>query len=71
MGERDIPAPLRRQVIDLFNPRTENWNEHFRLEGARLVSDTPTGRTTIFLLRLNDPERLDERALVIAASQYP
>ena len=63
--------PLTGELTRLFHPRTDIWEEHFRLDATHLVSDTPVGRTTIFLLRLNDSERLAERALVIAADQYP
>lgn len=61
--------PLTHELTRLFNPRTDSWPEHFHLETTRLISDTATGRATIFLLRLNTSERLAERALVIAANQ--
>ncbi len=62
--------PLTGELTRLFHPRTDVWEEHFRLDGAYLVSNTPIGRTTIALLRLNDPDRVAERALAIAAGQY-
>lgn len=45
----------------LFNPRTQQWAEHFAFEGTTLVGLTPEGRTTIKLLQLNSDERIVER----------
>lgn len=45
----------------LFNPRTQRWNEHFRIEGNTIVGLTPEGRTTISLFHLNNSDRLAER----------
>src|ERR1700722_370323 len=30
-------------LIRLFNPRSDVWNEHFALDGARIVGITPVG----------------------------
>jgi hypothetical protein len=54
----------------LFNPRAQLWNEHFSLEGVRIVGQTPTGRATVVLLRLNDPARLIQRQALIEAGRY-
>lgn len=53
--------PKRDQVTQLFNPRKQIWNEHFRFNQSVIEPLTPEGRTTVFLLRLNDPERVMER----------
>ncbi len=62
--------PLSGELTRLFTPRTDVWEDHFRIEGSHLVSDTPSGRTTISLLRLNESERLTERTLAIGLGQY-
>lgn len=49
----------------LFNPRTQSWDEHFRVQEARIVGLTPVGRTTVWLLQMNASERVDLRALLI------
>jgi len=59
--------PADGSIALLFNPRREQWNEHFRLSGSRIEGLTPTGRATIALLHLNAVERLVERNLLIAA----
>lgn len=49
------------EIFRLFNPRIDNWGEHFRLEIGTLVGLTPNARVTIRLLRLNSPTRIEER----------
>lgn len=48
--------PETGQVVPIFNPRQEPWADHFAWDAARIqvVGRTPTGRTTIELLDLND-----------------
>lgn len=45
----------------LFNPRTQQWEQHFLLENFLIVGLTPEGRTTASLLQLNSDERIAER----------
>ncbi len=45
----------------LFNPRTQQWDEHFKFEELQIVGLTSEGRTTARLLQLNSDERLTER----------
>lgn len=45
----------------LFNPRTQQWDEHFKSEELQIVGLTSEGRTTAQLLQLNSDERLAER----------
>ncbi len=63
--------PLKDEITLLFNPRNQAWNEHFRLENARIIGITPVGRATEFLLRLNDPARITERRALSAVGRYP
>ena len=53
--------PQTKAFSFLFNPRTQNWAEHFIIENFRFVGLTPEGRTTVNLLQLNSDERLAER----------
>ncbi len=61
--------PVENAIVPLFNPRGQEWNDHFRLAGATIVGLTPTGRATIELLRLNDDERLAMRQALIEAGR--
>jgi len=58
-------------LVPLFNPRTQRWFDHFRLNGAHIVALTPVGRVTVKLLRFNLPYRVKVRARLIAQAQYP
>ena len=49
-------------LVELFHPRRDAWAEHFVREDSRIIGCTPMGRATVRLLRLNAPERLEERA---------
>jgi hypothetical protein len=56
--------------VRLFNPRLDQWDEHFVMDGARIVGRTPIGQVTVILLRFNENERLLERALLQQAGRY-
>ena len=46
----------------LFNPRTHQWDDHFRLNAdGTILGLTPEGRATARLLALNAPERIQDR----------
>lgn len=59
------------EIVSLFNPRTQQWREHFALEGARIAALSATGRVTVDLLRLNRAARLLERETLIVSGRYP
>jgi hypothetical protein len=59
------------QLVPLFNPRTDVWTAHFRLEGARVIPLTAEGRVTEYLLQFNQPKRLRIRKLLLTAGRYP
>lgn len=58
-------------IIPLYNPRKQKWEEHFKLDGIRIIPLTATGRVTVFLLQLNAVERIKERRLLIELGEYP
>ena len=63
--------PETGQLTPFFNPRTQRWADHFRLDGARIVPLTPEGRVTVAILQLNHPDRIVERRRLIQAGKYP
>jgi len=58
-------------IVPLFNPRRQVWSAHFQVDGVTIKPLTPTGRVTVFLLHLNAPERLKERAVLAALGTFP
>ncbi|NES25077.1 MAG: HNH endonuclease [Symploca sp. SIO3E6] len=53
--------PQTGEFSFLFNPRTQQWSEHFTFEEIQIIGLTAQGRTTVKLLQLNGDERLAER----------
>ena len=41
--------------VSLFNPRVQEWGEHFRWDGEKVVGLTPYGRATVTTLAMNRP----------------
>ena len=62
--------PQTGQITQLFNPRTQKWDDHFRLTGDGTIAPlTAEGRTTAALLKFNDPLRVQIRADLITAGK--
>ncbi len=48
-------------AVRLFNPRLDDWSEHFLFEAGEVLGLTPTGRATVRLLNINAPRRVQLR----------
>jgi 5-methylcytosine-specific restriction endonuclease McrA len=59
--------PQTQEEIPLFNPRQQQWSDHFiwTKDGTKIFGTTPTGRATCNRLDFND-ERRDEPSIQIA-----
>jgi glutaredoxin len=53
--------PNTGQLTPFFNPRTQVWTEHFRLDGAIITPLTAEGRVTAIILQFNELNRVQER----------
>ncbi|HEY6331620.1 MAG TPA: HNH endonuclease signature motif containing protein [Blastocatellia bacterium] len=63
--------PIDGQMVALFNPRSDQWRDHFLVREGEIVPLTPVGRVTVRLLKLNLPERLEVRRALGAFGRYP
>jgi hypothetical protein len=63
--------PETKQVVLLFNPRIDDWADHFQLDNIHIIPLTVQGRITIFILQLNDETRLRERKALLNIGRYP
>jgi hypothetical protein len=63
--------PRTKEIIPLFNPRRQKWEEHFMLNNAHIEGMTPIGIATARLLKFNTPTRLLERQILIEQGSYP
>jgi hypothetical protein len=52
-------------LVPFYHPRRQPWDEHFQLDGPVIRPLTAEGRVTVKILRLNDVERVEERALLL------
>ena len=52
-------------AVRLFNPRRDDWGEHFRWEGPFLRGRTEIGKATVRVLRVNHPDAIEVRRLLI------
>jgi hypothetical protein len=56
--------PETGEVVSIFNPRTQLWNDHFEWQGIHIGGRTAVGRATIAVLALNSEDQLALRPLV-------
>lgn len=53
--------PFTDAVTQLFHPRQQQWDDHFRWDGIQIVGISAVGRTTIRVLCMNSDEQLELR----------
>ena len=65
--------PTTGEAVRLFNPRQQDWHEHFRWsERASVITGlTPAGRATVVALRLNRPTLVLTRRAWVAVGWHP
>ncbi len=57
--------PETQELLPLYNPRSQHWEDHFEMVDAIILAKTSIGQITIWLLQLNNPELVDTRRLLI------
>lgn len=63
--------PQTGKLVRLFNPRRHHWKRCFRWVGPQLVGRTPTGRATVEVLCINNPQALTLRQSLIDEGVFP
>ena len=56
-----VQSPDGGVMVPLFNPRTDNWDDHFRWDGYNITGLTPVGAATVAALVLNHDRRIKIR----------
>ena len=59
------------ELIRFFNPRRDQWKEHFHFDNAIIQTLTDIGEVTARIFQFNDPERILERQILMKANRYP
>ena len=57
--------PRTGKLTRLFSPRRHKWTHHFRYAGGELLGRTAIGRTTVEVLRINLPNLIALRELLM------
>ena len=57
-------------LLPLFNPRTNIWHEHFKVEEGLLIEKTDIAKGTIKLLAMNTVELILERKALAEAGYF-
>jgi hypothetical protein len=63
--------PETGELTPLFHPRNDDWDAHFTWDGPFLRGLTAVARTTIDVLRMNLPERVEHRRLLMELGVFP
>jgi hypothetical protein len=65
----NIPGTVK--LVRFYNPRTDKWADHFRLNGNIIEPLTDIGEATVRILGFNCNDRILEREALIGAGSYP
>jgi len=63
--------PDTGELFRLYNPRSDEWREHFTFDNLTIRSKTNIGEVTTRILKFNTQERILERELLIKTGRYP
>jgi hypothetical protein len=62
--------PESQEQANLFNPRRDDWNDHFTIDRGAIVGLTPTGRATARLLNMNAPRLVRLRRELVEQAEF-
>ncbi len=62
--------PETHTLVQLFNPRLQQWEEHFEIQAALILGKTTVGRATIQLLQMNHADQVETRLRLIQAGLW-
>lgn len=63
--------PETESEVEMSNPRTMNWDEHFAWQGWELVGPSPVGRGLVHTLELNAEWRMPIRKMEQSRGEFP
>jgi 5-methylcytosine-specific restriction endonuclease McrA len=72
-NRQHAPDPLTNQIVPLFHPIKQKWDDHFSwsTNKTNIVGKTPTGRATIELLKMNRPQLIFLRDMWVFLDKHP
>ena len=63
--------PQTKQMVRLFDPRRDLWNEHFQWNGPVLIGETDIARATIAVLAINHSTQTAIRKALVDEGVFP
>ncbi len=69
----DVSAyvPGTEELVRLFNPRTDVWEDHFEWMDSQLLGKTPIAQATLELLQINKDSRVVLRRMLMDLALFP
>ncbi|MDA1055729.1 MAG: HNH endonuclease signature motif containing protein [Planctomycetota bacterium] len=64
-------VPGTDELVRLFNPRVDEWHDHFAWNGPELGGKTKMALATIELLKINSENRVSLRRMLIEVGLFP
>jgi hypothetical protein len=66
-------APVSGEIVSLYNPRQQNWSDHFAWSNdyTLIIGLTSIGRVTVKILRLNRKGLVNLRQILYAMGENP
>jgi len=71
VARENVTDPDTSRVVLFFNPRHDQWDTHFALNGARIVGLTSIGRGTVETLQMNRQHAVDIRSEEQLRGRFP
>ncbi len=62
---------VSRELTPFFDPRLDNWNDHFEMDGPLILPKTAIGEATVRMFLFNEIERVMERQILVDAGLFP
>ncbi len=71
--QTDALDPVTGRRVKLFNPRKQEWSEHFKWseDGIQVIGSTACGRSTVIALQLNNIVSVTVRQQWVLAGWHP
>lgn len=72
-GKSLVRDPATGDMVSLFHPRQQHWNDHFQWDESctRMAGQTPTGRATMVELQLNRAGLMNLRHILRLFGAHP
>ena len=72
-SQTHAPDPKTKELTKIFNPRTQNWQEHFKFNRnkSEIIGKTLCGRATVAALQINNDLAVDTRKEWVKVGWYP